>query len=143
MKKRKASAIWTGGLKDGRGTISTETGALAEKQYSFGTRFEEGVGTNPEGMLGAAHASCFTMALSGQLGAAGITAERLRTTAHVTIEKQSAGFEITGIHLELTAKIPGVDKEAFLKAANNAKDGCPVSKALKSVPITLDAKLEG
>jgi lipoyl-dependent peroxiredoxin len=141
--KRTASAVWTGGLKDGRGTVSTETGALSEKQYSFTSRFENGTGTNPEELLGAAHAGCFTMAVSGQLGAAGMTAERLKTIATVTLEKQDAGFTITGIHLELTAKIPGADKNAFQTAANNAKEGCPLSKALKAVPITLDAKLEG
>src|SRR5262245_36196695 len=115
MKKRTASAIWTGGLKDGRGTVSTEGGALSEKQYSFSTRFEEGVGTNPEEILGAAHAGCFTMALSGQLGAAGMTAERVKTIATVKIEKKDSGFEITNIHLDVTAKIPGADKDAFLK----------------------------
>jgi osmotically inducible protein OsmC len=141
--KRTASAVWTGGLKDGRGTVSTETGALSEKQYSFTSRFENGTGTNPEELLGAAHAGCFTMAVSGQLGAAGMTAERLKTIATVTLEKQDAGFTITGIHLDLTAKIPGADKNAFQTAANNAKEGCPLSKALKAVPITLDAKLEG
>jgi len=140
--KRTASAVWTGGLKDGRGTVSTETGALSEKQYSFTSRFENGTGTNPEELLGAAHAGCFTMAVSGQLGAAGMTAERLKTIATVTLEKQDAGFTITGIHLDLTAKIPGADKNAFQTAANNAKEGCPLSKALKAVPITLDAKLE-
>ena len=141
--KRTASAVWTGGLKDGRGTVSTETGALSEKQYSFTSRFENGTGTNPEELLGAAHAGCFTMAVSGQLGAAGMTAERLKTIATVTLEKQDAGFTITGIHLDLTAKIPGADKNAFQTAANNAKEGCPLSRALKAVPITLDAKLEG
>jgi osmotically inducible protein OsmC len=140
--KRKASAIWTGGLKDGRGAISTESGVLSETQYSFSTRFENGVGTNPEELIGAAHAGCFSMALSGQLGAAGMTAERIRTTATVTMEKLDAGFAITGIHLDLTAKIPGANADAFRTAAAAAKEGCPVSKALK-VPITMDAKLEG
>jgi lipoyl-dependent peroxiredoxin len=140
--KRQGSAVWTGGLKDGRGTVSTESGALSEKQYSFSARFENGVGTNPEELIGAAHAGCFSMALSGQLGAAGMTAERIKTTATVSLEKLESGFAITGIHLDLLAKIPGADAEKFRAAAAAAKEGCPVSKALK-VPITLDAKLEG
>jgi len=140
--KRKASAIWTGGLKDGRGTISTESGVLSETQYSFSARFENGVGTNPEELIGAAHAGCFSMALSGQLGAAGMTAERIRTTATVSLEKLEAGFAITGIHLDVTAKIPGADAAKFQAAAAAAKEGCPVSKALKG-PITMEAKLEG
>ena len=139
--KRNATAVWTGGLKDGRGTISNDSGVLKETQYSFSTRFENGIGTNPEELIAAAHAGCFSMALSGQLGAAGMTAERIKTTAIVTMEKLDAGFAITGVHLDLTAKIPGGDAAAFQKAAAAAKEGCPVSKALK-VPITLDAKLE-
>jgi osmotically inducible protein OsmC len=139
---RKASAIWTGGLKDGRGAISTSTGVLSETPYSFATRFEDVVGTNPEELIGAAHAACFSMALSGQLGAAGMTAERIKTTANVTMEKKEAGFTITGIHLDVTAKIPGADAQKFRTAAETAKSGCPVSRAL-SVPITMDAKLEG
>jgi len=140
--KRSASAVWTGGLKDGRGTISTETGVLSETQYSFSARFENGKGTNPEELIAAAHAGCFSMALSGQLGAAGLTAERIKTTATVSLEKLDAGFAITGIHLSCSAKIPGADAAAFNRAATDAKEGCPVSKALKG-PITLDAKLEG
>jgi len=143
MIKRTASAVWTGDLKGGRGTVSAESGVLKEAQYSFGTRFENGIGTNPEELVGAAHAACFSMALSGQLGAAGLTAERIRTTASVSMDKLDGGFAITGIHLDVTAKIPGASNEAFLKAANGAKDGCPMSKALKAVPITMDAKLEG
>ena len=139
--KRNATAVWTGGLKDGRGTISNDSGVLKETQYSFSTRFENGIGTNPEELIAAAHAGCFSMALSGQLGAAGMTAERIKTTAVVTMEKLDAGFAITGVHLDLTAKIPRGDAAAFQKAAAAAKEGCPVSKALK-VPITLDAKLE-
>ena len=139
--KRNATAVWTGGLKDGRGTISNDSGVLKETQYSFSTRFENGIGTNPEELIAAAHAGCFSMALSGQLGAAGMTAERIKTTAIVTMEKLDAGFAITGVHLDLTAKIPRGDAAAFQKAAAAAKEGCPVSKALK-VPITLDAKLE-
>jgi osmotically inducible protein OsmC len=139
--KRKASAVWTGGLKDGRGVISTDSGVLSEAKYSFGARFENGVGTNPEELIAAAHAGCFSMALSGQLGNAGMTAERIQTTATVSLEKQTEGFAITGIHLDLTAKIPGADAQRFRAAATAAKEGCPVSKALK-VPITMDAKLE-
>jgi osmotically inducible protein OsmC len=140
--KRKASAVWTGGLKDGRGALSTDSGVLKETQYSFSTRFEDGIGTNPEELIAAAHAGCFSMALSGQLGAAGMTAEQIKTTAIVTLEKLEGGFAITGVHLDLTAKIPGADAEAFRKAAAAAREGCPVSKTLK-VPITMDAKLEG
>ena len=139
--KRKASAVWTGGLKEGRGAISAESGALSETQYSFSARFENGVGTNPEELIAAAHAGCFSMALSGQLGGAGMTAERIKTTATVTLEKQEGGFAITGIHLDVTAKVPGGSAQAFGTAAAAAKEGCPVSKALK-VPITMDAKLE-
>jgi osmotically inducible protein OsmC len=139
--KRKASAVWTGGLKDGRGAISTDSGVLKETQYSFSTRFENGMGTNPEELIAAAHSACFSMALSGQLGAAGFTAERIKTTATVTLEKLDSGFAITGVHLDLTAKVPGGDAAAFQKAAASAKEGCPVSKALK-VPVTMDAKLE-
>ena len=139
--KRKGSAVWTGGLKDGRGTVSTESGVLSEAQYSFSTRFENGVGTNPEELIAAAHAGCFSMALSGQLGAAGMTAERIRTAATITLEKLPDGFAITAVHLDLTAKIPGADAAAFQKAAAAAKEGCPVSKLLKAT-ITMEAKLE-
>src|SRR3989442_8171079 len=107
--KRKASAIWRGDLKSGRGTISTESTVLSEAQYSFGTRFENGIGTNPEELIGAAHAGCFSMALSGQLGAAGMTAESIATTATVTMEKKEEGFTVTAVHLDVTAKIPGAD----------------------------------
>lgn len=139
--KRKASAVWTGGLKDGKGTISTDSGVLSNSQYSFGTRFEEGKGTNPEELIGAAHAGCFSMALSAQLGEAGIKPERIETTATVTLDKSDGGFAITAVHLDVRAKIPGVDQQAFEKAANNAKTGCPVSKLFKA-QITMDAKLE-
>jgi len=139
--KRKASAVWHGGLKDGKGTISTDSGVLSNSQYSFGTRFEEGKGTNPEELIGAAHAGCFSMALSAQLGEAGIKPERIETTATVTLDKSDGGFAITAVHLEVRAKIPGADPQAFEKAANNAKTGCPVSKLFKA-PITMDAKLE-
>jgi osmotically inducible protein OsmC len=139
--KRSASAVWKGGLKDGKGTISTDSGVLLNTQYSFGTRFEDGKGTNPEELIGAAHAGCFSMALSAQLGEAGLTAESIATKATVTLEKTDGGFAISAIHLDLTAKIPGADKQAFETAANNAKAGCPVSKVLNA-KITLDATLE-
>ena len=139
--KRKASAEWRGGLKDGQGTISTDSGVLANTQYSFSTRFEDGIGTNPEELIAAAHAGCFSMALSGQLGQANLTAESIRTTASVALEKTDSGFAITKVHLDVTAKIPGADQAAFETAANNAKAGCPVSKLLKA-EITMDAKLE-
>ncbi|HEY3698530.1 MAG TPA: OsmC family protein [Spongiibacteraceae bacterium] len=139
--KRKASAEWQGGLKDGKGTISTDSGVLKNTQYSFSTRFENGVGTNPEELIAAAHAGCFSMALSGQLGNAGMTATSIQTTATVTMEKLDAGFTVTAVHLDLTAKIPGADKAAFDKAASDAKAGCPISRLLKA-EITLDAKLE-
>ncbi len=139
--KRKGSAVWKGGLKDGKGTISTDSKVLSDTQYSFGTRFEEGIGTNPEELIGAAHAGCFSMALSGQLGSAGLTAEKISTSATVKLEKTDAGFTITTVHLDVSAKIPGADKQAFETAANNAKTGCPVSKVLNAT-ITMDAKLE-
>ena len=139
--KRKASARWQGGLKDGKGTISTASGVLSDTQYSFSTRFEDGIGTNPEELIAAAHAGCFTMALSGQLGNAGLTAESLDTTATVTMEKLDAGWTVSKIHLDVTAKIPGADEQAFQTAANNAKAGCPISRLLNA-EITMDAKLE-
>ena len=138
--KRSASAVWKGGLKDGKGSISTDSGVLSETQYSFSTRFEDGKGTNPEELIAAAHAGCFSMALSGQLGQAGLTAESIRTTASVRLEKTDAGFEITSVHLEVRAKVPGADQQAFDKAAQNAKAGCPVSKVLKA-EITMEAAL--
>lgn len=140
--KRKGSAVWKGSIKEGKGTISTESGVLSDTQYSFSTRFEDGIGTNPEELLGAAHAGCFSMALSGQLGAAGLTADSINTTATVTLEKTDSGFAITKVHLDVTAKIPGATQEAFETATNNAKAGCPVSK-LFNAEITMDAKLEG
>ena len=139
--KRSASAEWKGGLKDGKGTISTDSGVLSNTQYSFSTRFEDGVGTNPEELIAAAHAGCFSMALSGQLAQAGLRADSIRTTASVTLEKTGAGFAITSIHLDLKARVPGADEAAFTTAANNAKAGCPVSKVLKA-EITMDASLE-
>jgi lipoyl-dependent peroxiredoxin len=139
--KRNASAVWKGGLKDGSGTISTNSGVLSDTQYSFSTRFEEGVGTNPEELIAAAHAGCFSMALSGQLGQAGLTPESIRTTASVTLDKTDAGFAITAVHLDVKARVPGADQQAFDTAANNAKAGCPVSKLLKA-EITMNATLE-
>lgn len=139
--KRKGSARWRGGLKDGRGTVSTASGVLADAQYSFGTRFEEGAGTNPEELLAAAHAGCFSMALSKQLEDAGLKAEEINTTAAVTLEKTDAGFTITKVHLDVAARIPGGDASAFETAANNAKAGCPVSR-LFNAEITMEARLE-
>ena len=138
--QRTGSAVWRGGLKDGKGTVSTQSGVLKETQYSFSTRFENGVGTNPEELIAAAHAGCFSMALSGQLGEAKMTAESINTTATVTLEKTDAGFTVTKIHLDVAAKIPGADQAAFDKAANNAKAGCPISRLLKA-EITMSAKL--
>jgi osmotically inducible protein OsmC len=138
--QRKASAEWRGGLKDGKGTVSATSGVLSNTPYSFGTRFEDKPGTNPEELIAAAHAACFSMALSAQLGAAGITPESINTTANLTMEKLEAGWTITAIHLDVNAKIPGGDKAAFDKAAENAKSGCPVSKVLKA-NITMNARL--
>ena len=139
--KRKGSAVWKGGLKDGKGTVSTDSGVLSNTQYSFSTRFEDGKGTNPEELIAAAHAGCFSMALSAQLGNAGLTAESIATTATVNLEKTDAGFTITAVHLDVKAKIPGADKTAFDTAATNAKAGCPVSRVLNAT-ITMDAALE-
>ncbi len=139
--KRKASAVWKGGIKDGKGNISTDSGVLSDTQYSFSTRFEDGIGTNPEELIAAAHAGCFSMALSGQLGNAGLTAESINTMATVTLDKTDGGFTITAVHLDVTARIPGAEQGAFETAANNAKAGCPVSKVLNA-QITMDAKLE-
>lgn len=139
--KRKASAVWQGGLKDGKGGISTDSGVLSNTQYSFSTRFEQGTGTNPEELIAAAHAGCFSMALSLMLGESGITPERIDTTATVTLEQSDGGFAIPAVHLDVSARIPGVDRQAFETAANNAKAGCPVSKVLNA-EITMDARLE-
>jgi osmotically inducible protein OsmC len=141
MIKRTGSAVWNGGLKDGKGAVSTQSGTLKDTQYSFGTRFENGVGTNPEELIAAAHAGCFAMALSGQLGAAGMTAQSLKVTATVSLDKQDAGFAITAVHLDLVANIPGADQAAFETAAQAAKQNCPVSKLLNA-KITMDARLE-
>jgi len=138
--KRRGSAVWQGGLKDGKGTVSTESGALKSQPYAFSNRFENEKGTNPEELIGAAHAGCFTMALSLILGEAGLTAEKLETTAEVTLEKIGDGFDITSIHLTLKGKVPGADAAKFQELAAKAKAGCPVSKLFKS-NITLDATL--
>ena len=139
--KKSASAAWSGGLKDGKGSISTQSGVLDATQYGFNTRFENGPGTNPEELIGAAHAGCFTMALSGKLGEAGMTAKHLATTATVTLDKVDGGFAITAVHLQLVAQIPGASQEAFDACAQDAKANCPVSKLLNA-KITLDARLE-
>lgn len=139
--KRKASAVWQGGLKDGKGTLSSDSGVLSEAQYSFSTRFEQGAGTNPEELIAAAHAGCFSMALSLILGESGITPERIDTTATVSIEQSDDGFEIPSVHLDVKARIPGANAAAFETAANNAKAGCPVSKVLNA-RITMNAQLE-
>jgi osmotically inducible protein OsmC len=139
--KRQASAEWRGDLKGGKGNITTPSGVLQNTQYSFGTRFEEGHGTNPEELVAAAHAGCFAMALSAQLGEAGLTAESIRATATVTLEKTDSGWSVTSSHLDVHAKIPGADAAKFETAANNAKQGCPISKLLKA-NITMEAKLD-
>ena len=138
--ERKASAVWKGGLKDGKGTISAPGGVLKDTQYSFTSRFENGPGTNPEELIAAAHAACFSMALSAQLGGAKLTPESISTAATLTMEKLDAGWTITAVHLDVVAKVPGASAEAFSTAAQNAKAGCPVSKVLNA-KITMDAKL--
>ena len=139
--QRKASAVWQGGLKDGKGSLSADSGVLKETPYSFHTRFEGTPGTNPEELLAAAHAGCFTMALSAQLGEAGMTAERLATTATITLEKVGDGFSITKSHLDLVARVPGADKAKFDAAVKAAETGCPVSKLFKA-EISVTARLE-
>ncbi|MDU9392767.1 OsmC family protein [Pseudomonas sp. zfem002] len=139
--KKTASAHWEGGLKDGKGQISTESGALRQTPYGFNTRFEDTPGTNPEELIGAAHAGCFSMALSMILGEAGFKAESIDTRAEVTLDKQPDGFAITAVHLILQARIPGASDQQFQELANKAKAGCPVSKVLNA-NITLDATLQ-
>src|ERR1051325_7211231 len=129
---RKASAVWQGDLKGGKGTVSTESGVLANTQYSFSTRFENGKGTNPEELIAAAHAGCFSMALSAELGKVGITPDRIDTTASLNFEKQDAGFSVTGIHLQTNVKLASGDKSKFDGAANAAKAGCPISRLLNT-----------
>ncbi len=138
---KKAWAVWQGSIKDGGGTISTETGVLREAPYGFKARFENGKGTNPEELIGAAHAGCFSMALSLMLGEAGLTPERIETHADVTLEKGAGGFAITASHLTVSARVPGADQAAFQRIANQAKSGCPVSKLLHA-QITMTATLE-
>jgi lipoyl-dependent peroxiredoxin len=139
--QRKASVQWQGDLKAGKGTVSTDSGVLKDTPYSFAKRFGDEPGTNPEELIAAAHASCFTMALSAELGKANLVAERLRTTCTVTLDKVDGGWGVTESHLELTARVPGASEEAFRQAAQAAETGCPISKLLKT-KITLDAKLE-
>lgn len=138
--KKTASAHWQGDLKQGKGTISTESGALKENPYGFNTRFEDTPGTNPEELVGAAHAGCFSMAFSMLLGEEDFTPDSIDTKATVTLEKQSDGFSITAVHLEMQARIPGIDQAKFEEIAKKAKIGCPVSKLLNA-DITLDATL--
>ena len=140
--KTYGSAVWQGGIKDGKGAISTRSGALKDYPYGFSSRFEGKPGTNPEELIGAAHAGCFTMALALILGEAGLTAERMETRADVTLDKVDDGYAITAVHLTLKAMIPGADQARFEELAAKAKAGCPVSKLLKA-EITLDATLEG
>ncbi len=137
---RKASAVWKGSLKDGKGAVSTDSGVLSNTPYSFSTRFENGHGTNPEELIAAAHAACFTMALSAQLGGANLTPESLETSAALTMEKLDAGWTVTKIHLDVTGRVPGADDAAFQKAAGDAKAGCPISRLLKA-EITMTARL--
>ncbi len=138
--QRKASAVWKGGIKDGQGTVSSASGILSNTKYSFTTRFEDAPGTNPEELIAAAHAACFSMALSGQLGAANLTAESINTSATLSLEKLDTGWTITAVHLDVVAKVPGATAEAFNTAAKNAETGCPISKVLNA-KITMAAKL--
>ena len=140
--KRTASAVWTGDLKQGKGSVSTQSGVLKDTQYSFATRFENGIGTNPEELIAAAHAGCFAMATSAALGKAGFTPEKLATTAALTLEQVSGNWTITTIDLQMTAKVPGIDAKKFAEIAADAKANCPVSRVLNA-KISLDAKLEG
>ncbi|MAA76192.1 MAG: OsmC family peroxiredoxin [Salinisphaeraceae bacterium] len=140
--KRYAYAHWEGSLKEGQGRISVKSGALKNAEYSFGTRFESGIGTNPEELIGAAHSGCYSMALSMILGEAGYTPESIDTKATVNLEEDDDGFAISTVHLDVTAKVPGADEQAFMEAANKAKAGCPVSKLLNA-KISMDAKLAG
>ncbi len=139
--RRNASAIWKGSLNDGHGYLTSDSGVLSDTPYSFASRFEHGHGTNPEELIAAAHAGCFSMDLSSRLGRAQLTADSIETTASLTIEKSDAGFMITAIHLDVLARIPGADLETFNAAVNQAKEGCPVSRVL-SAPITVNARLD-
>jgi lipoyl-dependent peroxiredoxin len=137
---KKAKAVWTGKIRDGKGSMSTESGVLENAQYGFRSRFEDGKGTNPEELIGAAHAGCFSMALSKILGDAGLTPERIETEAAITLEKVGEGYEITASHLTVSARVPGADAQRFRELAEQAKSGCPVSKLLKA-KITMDAQV--
>lgn len=139
--ERKASAVWTGTLREGTGTFSSQSGVLSDIPYTFGSRFENAKGTNPEELIGAAHAGCFSMAFSGRLVAAGLNPQRIETTATVTLEKTDAGFTVTKIHLDTSARVPGASKEAVQEAANAAKETCPISRLLKT-EITLSTRVE-
>jgi len=139
--QRKASAVWKGGLKDGKGTVSSASGVLSNTAYSFTTRFENTPGTNPEELIAAAHAACFSMALSAQLGGANLTADSINTTATLSLDKLDSGWTITAVQLDVAARVPKADDAAFQKAANDAKTGCPISKLLNA-KITMNAKLE-
>ena len=139
--ERTASAVWNGSLKEGKGTITTQSGVLSDAPYSFVTRFENGKGTNPEELIAAAHAGCFTMALSAQLGTMNFTPQSLRTSAKLTLEKLDAGWTISKIHLDVSARVPGISASAFEAAAASARANCPVSRLLKA-EITMDAHLE-
>ena len=138
--KRQASAVWQGSLKDGKGSVSTESGVLAHAQYSFGTRFESGIGTNPEELAAAAHAACFSMQLSALLGKAGLVPDQIATTAVVTFENLDQGWTVTESHLEVSASIPETTAESFAKLAEDARTGCLMSRLLKTT-VTMDAKL--
>jgi lipoyl-dependent peroxiredoxin len=138
---KKASAVWKGGIKEGGGTISTETGVLRDAPYGFKSRFENGLGTNPEELIAAAHAGCFSMALSLMLGNEGLEPEKIETQVEVTLDNVGEGFDLTASHLNVVAKIPGTDQAKFEQIANKAKEGCPVSKLMKA-KITMDARLE-
>ena len=137
---RRATAVWQGGLRHGKGALTTESKVLADAPYSFSTRFEDTPGTNPEELLGAAHAGCFTMTLAARLGESGVTPERIETKATVTLEKLETGFTITRVNLDVTVKAPGADHAKFDAAAANAKDNCPLSKVLRA-DISMDARL--
>jgi lipoyl-dependent peroxiredoxin len=137
--KRKASAVWRGGLKDGKGSLTTDSGVLRETQYSFSTRFENGIGTNPEELIAAAHSGCFAMAFSAELGKAGLTPESISATATVTLDKTDAGFTVTESHLDVTVKVPGAEPAKVLEIAHAAKAGCPISRLLNA-KVTMDAK---
>ncbi len=143
MINKTATAHWTGSLKEGKGQISTESGALSTQPYGFNTRFDDKPGTNPEELIGAAHAGCFSMAFSMILGDYDAVADAIDTKATVSLEKQDAGFAITKIHLDMTATIPGISQSDFQEAAKTAKENCPVSKVLAGADITMDAKLVG